>query len=181
MMRRRALNHFQQRDCCRRLVDVLSLRAVTTDDWPLWRQVRLAALAEAPHAFKSRLADWHRGGEERWRSRLEMPGTYNIVALLDDGPIGVASGVPGDDGACELRSVWVSPSARGRGVGDRLISAVESWAVQSGAATLKLAMIPGNEPALALYRRHGFVVTEEPGSLLPDGVTREQVMAKAVR
>jgi ribosomal protein S18 acetylase RimI-like enzyme len=53
--------------------------------------------------------------------------------------------------------------------------------VQSGAATLKLAVIPGNEPALALYRRHGFVVTEELGSLLPDGVTREQVMAKAVR
>ncbi|PZG66474.1 GNAT family N-acetyltransferase, partial [Streptomyces sp. NTH33] len=41
--------------------------------------------------------------------------------------------LPGDSGACELRSVWVSPQARGRGVGDRLIAAVERWALQSGA------------------------------------------------
>jgi ribosomal protein S18 acetylase RimI-like enzyme len=156
------------------------LHALTTDDWPLWREVRLAALAEAPHAFKSRLADWHRGGEERWRSRLEMPGTYNIVALLDGRPVGMASGIPGDNGVSELRSVWVSPEARGRGIGDRLIVAVETWALQSGAATLKLAVIPGNEPAIALYRRNGFVVTGEFGGLLSDGVTREQVMVKAL-
>jgi ribosomal protein S18 acetylase RimI-like enzyme len=42
-------------------------------------------------------------------------------------------------------------------------------------------VIPGNESATALYQRHGFVVTEELGDLLPGGVTREQVMAKRLR
>lgn len=163
-----------------KLVDVLALRVLTTDDWPVWREARLAALAEAPHAFKSRLADWQEGEEERWRARFEMPGSYNVVALLDGRPVGMASGVPGDDGVGEVRSVWVSPAARGRGVGDQLIAAIQDWAVRSGRPALKLAVIPGNEPAVALYRRNGFVVSDEPGSLLSDGVTREQVMVKTL-
>ncbi|MFE2182326.1 GNAT family N-acetyltransferase [Streptomyces sp. NPDC059455] len=166
---------------------MVRLRVVTTDDWPLWRDVRRAALAEAPHAFKSRLADWHRGGEERWRARLEMPDAYHVVALLDGRAAGMASGMPGDGGGDgdgrppELRSVWVSPEARGHGVGGRLIAAVETWALRTGATALRLAVIPGNAPAIALYERHGFAATREPGDLLADGVTRELVMVKALR
>jgi ribosomal protein S18 acetylase RimI-like enzyme len=136
---------------------VVNLRVLTADDWPLWRDARLAALTDAPHAFTSRLDDWDSGGERRWRQRLEMPGTYNVVAEIDGRPVGMASGVPGDDGVLELRSVWVSPAARGQRLGDRLIGAVEAWARQAGAAELRLAVIDGNEPAITLYRRHGFV------------------------
>ncbi|GAA1287336.1 GNAT family N-acetyltransferase [Streptomyces javensis] len=166
---------------------MVRLRVVTTDDWPLWRDVRRTALAEAPHAFKSRLADWHRGGEERWRARLEMPDAYHVVALLDGRAVGMAGGMPGDgdgdgDGRPpELRSVWVSPEARGQGVGGRLIAAVENWALRRGATALRLAVLPGNAPAIALYERHGFAATGEPGDLLADGVTRELVMVKALR
>ncbi|WP_432092381.1 N-acetyltransferase family protein [Streptomyces sp. bgisy100] len=160
---------------------MVSLRVLTVDDWPLWRDVRLAALAEAPEAFTARLADWGRGGEEQWRARLEMPGAHHVVALLDGRAVGVARGIPDGRGGCELRSVWVGPEARGHGVGDRLIEAVETWARQSGAGVLRLAVIPGNEPAVALYRRNGFVPTPEPGALLSDGVTRERVMVKALR
>ncbi|MEU0807065.1 GNAT family N-acetyltransferase [Streptomyces sp. NPDC005970] len=155
-----------------------TLVTVTEDDWPLWREVRLAALTDAPHAFKARLADWHTGGEEQWRARLALPGAYNVVALLDGRAAGMARGVTGGGGASELRSVWVSPEARGRGIADQLIAAVEAWARQSGARVLKLAVIPGNGPAIALYQRNGFVATGELGDLLPDGVTREHVMAK---
>ncbi|NJP99880.1 GNAT family N-acetyltransferase [Streptomyces zingiberis] len=160
------------------MVDLRSLS--TEDDWPLWRDARLAALAEAPHAFKSRLADWHSGDEERWRARLTAPGTYNLVALLGDGRIaGVASGVPaGPGGVYALRSVWVSPEARGKGVADRLLTAVGTWARQAGATALRLTVMPDNEPAIALYRRHGFARTDEPGDLLADGVTRDLVMRK---
>lgn len=143
---------------------MVRLRAVSTDDWPLWRDTRLAALTEAPHAFKARLADWHRGGEERWRARLELPGAYHVVALLDGRTVGMAGGMPGDGGRPpELRSVWVSPEARGHGVGALLIGAVETWALRSGATALRLAVLPDNAPAIALYERHGFVATREPG------------------
>lgn len=160
---------------------MIELRELSTDDWRVWRELRLAALAEAPYAFGSRLADWQGAGdrEERWRDRLSIPGSCNIVALLDGQPAGMASGIPGDRaGEAELISMWVSPAARGQGVGDFLIAAVERWARCYGAGVLKLAVAEGNPSARALYRRSGFEDTAELGDLMPDGVRREVVMAK---
>ncbi|MFJ9824035.1 GNAT family N-acetyltransferase [Streptomyces sp. NPDC101160] len=169
-------------------VGPVSLRVVGAGDWEVWRQARLAALGESPHAFKARLADWESGGEARWRERLAMAGAYNVVALLEgEGEVegegygevvGVAAGMPGGEpGVRELRSVWVSPRVRGRGVGDRLIAAVEAWAREAGATRLTLGVLPGNGPALALYRRHGFVVAEKGGEGQGD---EEVVMAKSI-
>jgi ribosomal protein S18 acetylase RimI-like enzyme len=42
----------------------------------------------------------------------------------------------------------------------------------------RLAVVPGNENAAALYRRNGFHLAGERGDLMPDGVRREHVMAK---
>ncbi|GIF99479.1 hypothetical protein Cci01nite_45730 [Catellatospora citrea] len=165
------------------LLVMIEMRVLTSDDWPIWRELRLAALADAPAAFGSRLADWQGEGDrsERWRARLEIPGSYNLVAVLDGRPVGMASGVPTDDrGVVELISMWVDPAARGRGVGDSLLAAVERWAGQVGADVLKLAVADGNEAAAALYRRNGFGLTAELGDLMPDGVRREQLMAKSL-
>lgn len=162
---------------------MLELRTVEADDWRLWRELRLAALAEAPYAFGSTLAQWQGPGdrEERWRARLSIPGAHDLVVLLDGGPVGMASGVPDEEAAtAELISMWVSPTARGKGVGDYLIQAVERWAVDRGATTLWLSVMPDNHKATALYERHGFTDTGEPGDLLVDGMGRERVMAKSL-
>lgn len=159
---------------------VIELRVLTPGDWEIWRRLRLAALAEAPYAFGSRLSDWAGEGdrEERWRARLDVPGSFNVVAVLDGQPAGMASGVPAGDGVAELISMWVSPAARGQGVGDQLVGAVERWARQVRAGVLRLAVAQGNENAAALYRRNGFSLTGELGDLMPDGVRREHIMAK---
>jgi hypothetical protein len=72
-----------------------------------------AALADAPEAFTSRLADREAGGERRWRERLALPGSRNLVAMHRDHPVGVASAVPVSAELGELHSVWVGPRARG--------------------------------------------------------------------
>jgi ribosomal protein S18 acetylase RimI-like enzyme len=163
---------------------VLELRVLTPDDWPVWRELRLAALAEAPYAFGASLADWQGDGdrEERWRGRLGLAGSYNVVAVLDGRPVGMATGVPaGPPGVVELISMWVSPAARGRGVGDRLVAAVTAWAQQVGATEVRLAVVEDNAAAEALYRRTGFTDTGELGDLMPDGVRRERIMARPLR
>ncbi|MGE7439420.1 GNAT family N-acetyltransferase [Kitasatospora sp. NPDC001175] len=134
-------------------------RVLTSDDWELWRELRLASLVEAPEAFGATLADWQGEGdrEEHWRSRLELPGSYNIVAVLDGTPAGMVSGVPTEqDDIAELITMWVSPGARGRGVGDFLIREVERWARRRGVTALWLSVAPGNTRAENLYRRNGF-------------------------
>ena len=81
---------------------VIEIRALAPASWRLWRELRLAALADAPGAFASRLADWRDADEARWRARLAIPGSVNFVALLDGKPAGMASGLPGADGIPQL-------------------------------------------------------------------------------
>lgn len=154
---------------------------MSPDDWEIWRRLRLDALAEAPYAFRSRLADWQgdNDAEDRWRSLLSIPGSHNVVAVLDDRPVGMARGVFNTDaGVVELHSMWVAPTARSRGVGDALVQEVERWARNVGARTLRLDVVEGNDAACGLYQRNGFRYTGEQGDVMADGVRRERVMAK---
>ncbi|MFB6842915.1 GNAT family N-acetyltransferase [Streptomyces sp. NPDC056361] len=149
------------------------VRTVTPADWPLWREARLASLATSPEAFKARLADWERDGQERWRARFDDPAAYGVFAVLGARPVGLAAGLRAPDGVPELRSVWVAPAARGHGLAARLITAVETWAHATGAPALRLAVLTSNAPALALYGRLGYTA---------DAVTAtETIMRKHLR
>jgi len=156
---------------------MIELQQIGPDDWKAWSELRLAALSEAPEAFGSKYADWVDAPEERWRERLSVTGAYQVIASIDGTPAGMAGGFPDGDTA-ELVSMWVAPAGRGKGVGNALMTAVEDWARSIGATTLGLSVVPGNDPAHNLYLRHGYVDTDEPGDLMPDGVRRELVMRK---
>ncbi|WP_437723387.1 N-acetyltransferase family protein [Sorangium sp. So ce861] len=129
---------------------------MTSDDWAIWRDVRLRALTDAPHTFGSTLEEWENAKEERWRARLELPGSHNLVAYVDGEPVGIATGAP-FDGTYELISMWVAPEVRGRGVGDALIEEILRWAREQGASELRLDVKEHNLRAIALYARHGFI------------------------
>lgn len=155
------------------------LRAMTADDWQQWRPVRLAALADAPEAFGSRLVDWADAPESRWRTRLSIPGALDLVAYDGEHAVGMASGVSGEGDRAELISMWVDPAARGRGVADALIDAVARWAVETGADVLELAVMPDNARARRTYARLGFTESAVAGDALPDG-RHEAVMRRAL-
>ncbi|MFP5023107.1 GNAT family N-acetyltransferase [Pseudonocardia phyllosphaerae] len=156
---------------------MITVRELTPDDWRTWRDLRLAALADAPYAFHSRLEDWIGAGESAWRERLEAPGRY-LVADLDGRPSGMAIAVPPDDeGIADLLSLWVAPHARGEGASDALVAAVLERAAWWGADVLTLHVVVGNDFASGLYRRHGF---SDCGTIAsPDGMV-EIRMERAV-
>lgn len=137
--------------------DGIGLQRLAADDWRVWRELRLAALAEAPAAFGSRLSEWQGAGdrEERWRARLtDVP--LNLAARWQGRWVGMVSGARRDAERAELVSLWVDPCARGRQVGDLLVGAVAEWARREGAHWLMLDVRADNAPAIALYRRRGF-------------------------
>ena len=139
------------------MIEVLVL---TPDDWQLWRELRLAALTEAPAVFCSTLAEWGGAGdtEQRWRARLAEVA-LNLVLTVDGEPLGMVSATaPGPAGDVELISLWVAPAGRGRGLGDEAIRQVVDWAHdQHPGHALVLSVKNDNQPARALYRRHAFV------------------------
>ncbi len=138
---------------------MIALRVVDPEQWRVWRDLRLQALAESPHAFGSKLADWQGEGdtEHRWRARLAgVP--YNLIAIANGVPAGMVSATaPGETGTIELISLWVAPFARGKAVGDALVRSVFAHALRLEANRVQLCVFKGNRQAVALYRRHGFV------------------------
>ncbi|GAB2553970.1 GNAT family N-acetyltransferase [Kribbella endophytica] len=158
---------------------MIELQELTPDDWKAWRELRLAALSDAPSAFGSRYEDWVGAGEDRWRARLSVPGSYNVIVSVDGAPSGMAGGMPADEeDTRHLVSMWVAPAARGHGLGDRLMGAVETWAHGQGAVAVELSVVQGNDQAHALYLRHGYVLTDKLGDLMPDGIHCELVLRK---
>ena len=157
---------------------VVEVRIVGSAEWAIWRALRLAALAEAPYAFSSTLADWQGKGdtEARWSARLTAV-PFNVVVELDAQPAGMVSATEPDSAqTIEVLSMWVAPFARGRGVGDALIGAVVGWAGSQSARRLVVRVMVGNTAAVALFRRHGF---EDTGLVVenPDG-SREAEVAR---
>ncbi|ACU74394.1 GCN5-related N-acetyltransferase [Catenulispora acidiphila DSM 44928] len=55
-------------------------------------------------------------------------------------------------------SVYVDPAARGRGVGNRLLSALIASTEAAGVWTINAGIFPENTASLALHERHGFRV-----------------------
>ena len=148
------------------------LRVLDVDDWRAWRAMRRAALADAPTAFGSTLAEWSGAGdtEERWRSRLEGVA-HNVLAELDGRQAGMVSATSAVEGDVELISMWVAPDARGKGVGDALVTHVRDWALELGAVRVVLDVRADNTFAISLYARHGFLDVGEvtdPGASPPE-------------
>jgi GNAT superfamily N-acetyltransferase len=146
----------------------LVIARLAAADWAALREVRLAALRDAPEAFGSTAAEAEKLAEEEWRRRLEQRAVF--LARVSDQRVGLAAGIGGDrPGEAELVSMWVAPAWRGHGVGDRLVEAVLVWAAGEGFASVGLWVAQGNARAERLYARHGFAAT---GRVQPMGGER---------
>lgn len=157
-----------------------SVRRLGPDDWQAWRDVRLAALTEAPHAFASSLAKEQGYDEAAWRDWLHPDQGVKVVADVATTAVGlVGAWVPADRvGAVWLYSMWVRPSWRGRGVGDLLVREILAWAREHDHEQVDLWVVDGNLAAERLYRRHGFRTTDECQPYPNDPNVLEHVMTR---
>lgn len=144
------------------------VREVAADDWAVMRDVRLAALQEAPYAFGSTYAREAPFTESQWRRRFsDRAVTYLAYVPSVPEPAGIA-GVLVADGEADVVSMWVRPSARGQQVGSALIDATTGWARSRGFRELYLWVTESNLSARHLYERCGFVATGERQPLPSD-------------
>ena len=138
---------------------MVSVCQAKPDEWELMRDVRLAALREAPDAFASTYEREAAYTEEQWRGWFSDRFVMFLAHLQDRAePAGLA-GVFDRDGGASLVSMWVRPDARGRGVGEALVDAAAGWARTRGRDAMYLWVAEANEPARRLYERYGFTPT----------------------
>lgn len=133
------------------------------------RAVRLAALADAPDAFWTTLAEDEARPLQEWRGRLADPAGATFLAVRAGLDVGMAVGRPcrNVDGEAGLYGMWVAPAARRAGAGRALISAVLDWARAAGYPRLRLEVADVNAPAIATYAALGFTATGRRGEMPP--------------
>jgi putative acetyltransferase len=85
-----------------------------------------------------------------WIARNEMNDALGIIAVK---PLE-------ENGACEMKRLWVEDAAKGSGLGRRLAETSISFARDARFKTMKLDTLGTRmQPAVSLYRSLGFVET----------------------
>lgn len=159
------------------------VRRLSPFDWQLLKELRHRALTDSPDSFGSTLSETLLKADEYWQLRVSNENVAHFVVFQQTSdcesgdlgcPIGTAVGAPcnsdkADDktGSAGLFGMWVDASARGLGVGAALVDAVKNWARDKAYRRLVLEVADANTPAIALYRRCGFVPTGITGAMDP--------------
>lgn len=140
----------------------VTIRSATPADAPtILRFVKeLATYEREPDAVKATEADFERV--------LFGPRPYAeaVIAEGDGAPLGFAlffhnfstwQGKPG----VYLEDLYVTPEARGKGVGKLLLAHLAKIAVERDCARLEWSVLDWNEPAISFYRSLGAVPMDE--------------------
>ncbi len=156
-------------------MDGIAIRPARVEDVDL--------LDAALRALSADLGDTHRATAEDLRAAGfgTAPAFRALLALRGGSAVGAAvfsplysttRGVPG----AYVSDLWVAASARGAGLGVRLLTAVRDEArALWGAGFLRLAVHEDNVRALAFYRGLGFAPHPGETSLLVAGAALDRI------
>jgi dihydropteroate synthase len=157
----------------------VAIRQLRPEDWRLWRELRLRALADSPDAFAETLAEARARDDADWQAgAVPRPHVAQLVAERGGAPAGMAVAVIDldDPARANLYAMWVAPEARGAGIGRALVDAALRWTRGRAALELSLQVTEGNEPARALYEGCGFRDTGRREALRGGGGLQSRVL-----
>jgi L-amino acid N-acyltransferase YncA len=130
------------------------MRALTADDWPAVKAIYEEGIASGDATFEQTAPTW-----SDWDGR-HLP--HGRLVALDDARdvVGWAALSPVSSrcvyaGVAEV-SVYVAASARGHGVGTRLLTTLVHTSEANGLWTLQAGIFPENVASLTLHERCGF-------------------------
>lgn len=125
-----------------------------------------ADLADAARLFRAYAASLpiDLGYQDFEAELAKLPGKYAppagalLIARAPDGAaIGCVAMRPlGDEGICEMKRLYVTPEARGVGLGSALIAAILGAARDAAYREMRLDTLPTMRAAIGMYKQAGF-------------------------
>jgi len=155
----------------------MHIRALDESDWPQVARVYAEGIATGNATFEVDVPTW-----ERWDAAHP---SVRLVAVEGGSVVGWAALSPYSERHCYRgvgeESVYVSASARGKGVGRALLEELVARAEAAGYWTLLGGVFPENEASLALHTACGFRVVGRHEALGErDGVWRDVLLLERI-
>ncbi|MGE8154504.1 GNAT family N-acetyltransferase [Pseudomonas vancouverensis] len=139
----------------------MDIRSTQVKDWMLLKQIRLAALQDAPTAFGVTYQTAADYSDEQWQTRAASNGTQFWLAFEGDRAVGMIGAAASNANRYNLIGMWVEPAARGSSAATRLVGAVKARAMERGFDRVFLDVSPDNARASNFYLKQGFVYLDE--------------------
>ena len=153
-----------------------TIEPMTPGDWEAVRSIYREGIATGNATFESDVPDWETWDRDRRDDcRLVARSEGHVIGWAALSPI---SPRPAYAGVAEV-SLYVAASARGRGVGKALMTALIESSERAGVWTLQGSIFPENIASLALVKESGFRVVglrEKIGRL--KGVWRDTILVE---
>jgi ribosomal protein S18 acetylase RimI-like enzyme len=164
---------------------LIVIETIISQNLPLFKEVRLRALQEAPYAFGSTYASESAFTDSQWAARLDRwNGVRGVGFIALDG--GSSCGIAGtlldekDPQRANLVSMWTAPSHRRTGVGRLLVDQVVEWVGGRNVSTLLLMVTSNNAGAIRFYEKLGFIRTGRTEPYPNDPAVTEYEMSRPI-
>jgi GNAT superfamily N-acetyltransferase len=156
------------------------IRRIQVNEGAIIRQLRLAALADAPAAFGGSYAQAEMQTEDEYAEIAFLRATSNSDAIFI---AQMPSGFGGMIGAFFdnktrkpfISSMWVTPELRRGGLGAQLYQAASKWLRVRGAVEINAWVATDNYSAIEFYESLGFVAKDTFAPLPSDLERTEQL------
>ncbi|MCX2680818.1 GNAT family N-acetyltransferase [Galbibacter sp. EGI 63066] len=88
----------------------------------------------------------------------------HVIVTYDDGsPVACGSIKEYEKGVMEVKRMYVKPESRGKGIGVKILVALEDWAQELSAHKYIIETGTENEVAIHLYKKNGYTVIPNYG------------------
>jgi len=126
---------------------------MTSADWPAVHDIYAEGIATGNATFETAVPDWTKWDDaHRKECRLVARNDYETLGWAALGPVSSRQVYAG---VAEV-SIYVARSARGRGIGRALLTALIEASEQAGIWTLQAGIFPENVVSIQLHKACGF-------------------------
>ncbi len=153
----------------------VTVRRATLSDLDAVRRLDRELIRHDRRFDATLIPDWTDSAAAHQWLRERITGRDGIVLIAQEGPSAVGYLVGGRCEAeeyrrtapmAEVECMFVAPSQRGRGIGERMMRQFLRWCADRGIGRLRVVACAESEGAIAFYRRMGFkpydLVLERP-------------------
>lgn len=88
---------------------------------------------------------------------------YAVIAYLDDIPMGCGAIKELNENSMEVKRMYVSPQARGKGIATKVLIELEKWAAELDYDSCVLETGKRQPEAIALYKKNGYRIISNYG------------------